>query len=285
MRRLYISYLVFLSVICNSEKIYNVWPTGNIPGAYTDASESTVPRNDEFTRRTNVSVPTLQLFHANEPASESNSPKPAIIICPGGGYRYVVVDKEGSEIAERFNAAGVTALVLKYRNPNNRDGALQDLQRSIRLVRSKASQWNIDPTQIGVIGFSAGGHLAARASAQFKDPLYQNIDCVDEESCRPDFSMLVYPAYLDDGLGGVSSRLKFQADIPPTLIVHSEDDKKYVTASKAYSLALNKKGISHKFLLYKTGGHGYGLHSEGEVKVWPDEAVKWLRSIQILKTK
>lgn len=283
MRYFYTMGLIMLAGFCHADKIFfNVWPEGKIPGEYTDASESTVPRSDSFTRRTNVSVPTLQLFQARAPDSESEVPRPAVIICPGGGYRYVVVDKEGSEIAERFNAAGVTALVLKYRNPDNRDGALQDLQRSVRMVRSKANEWNIDPTQIGVIGFSAGGHLAARASVQFEVPLYQKIDCVDEESCRPDFAMLVYPAYLDDGQGGVSSQLNLQADIPPTLIVHTDDDKRYVIGSKVYSMALKNKGVSHKFLLYETGGHGYGLHSEGEVKVWPEKAVEWLESMNVI---
>lgn len=282
MRHFYTIVLILLSAICHGEKIYSVWPEGKVPGTFSAAPESTVPRNDGFTRRTNVSAPTLQLFQPSVSDSETEAPRPAIIICPGGGYRYVVIDKEGSEIAERFNAVGVTALVLKYRNPDNRDGALQDLQRSVRMVRSKAKEWNIDPTQIGVIGFSAGGHLAARASTQFEIPLYQKIDCIDEESCRPDFAMLVYPAYLDNGKGGVSTELNLQADIPSTLIVHTEDDKRHVIGSKIYSMALKNKGVSHKFLLYETGGHGYGLHSDGEVKVWPEKAVEWLESMNVL---
>lgn len=116
-------------------------------------------------------------------------------------------------------------MALKYRNPNNREGALQDPQRSIRLPRARAKEWNIDPENIGVIGFSAGGHLSVRASAQFEQPTYKAIDGIDEQSCRPDFAALIYPAYLDDRNGDVSQQLNLEADIPPTLIVHSEDDK------------------------------------------------------------
>ena len=110
-----------------------------------------------------------------------------MIVCPGGGYSYTVVDKEGSEIAAWLNSAGISALVLKYRTPNNREGALQDVQRALSLVRARASEWNIDPQRVGVIGFSAGGNLAAKASNLFDARAYAAIDEVDRQSCRPDF--------------------------------------------------------------------------------------------------
>ena len=276
MKCFHITVLILLTTFCHAERTIDVWPEGKVPGEVSDSSEALVPRNDGFTRITNVSRPALEIFPANNTDDESACPKPAVIICPGGAYRYVVVDKEGSEIAERLNVAGVTALVLKYRNPNNRDGALQDLQRSIRLTRARAKEWNIDSDNIGVMGFSAGGHLSARASAQFEQPIYKAIDSIDEQSCRPDFVILIYPAYLDDGNGGVSQQLNLKADIPPTLIVHSEDDNNHVVGSKAYSKALKSKGVSHLFLLYKTGGHGYGLHSKGEAKIWPDQTLEWM---------
>ena len=258
--------------------IVDIWPEDHVPGKTTEEAERLVPRSDGYQRITHVSRPTLTLFAASD---EKSSPKPAIIVCPGGGYRYTVVDKEGSEIAERFNQEGISALVLKYRNPDNREGALQDLQRAISLTRSRASEWNIDSDRIGVIGFSAGGHLAARASTQFSERSYEAVDSVDALSSRPDFAMLIYPAYLDDKQGNVASELNLEGDISPTLIVHSEDDINHVTGSMIYAKELNEKGIQHTFKLYSTGGHGYGLHSKGAAHAWPEEAVKWLRKVGI----
>lgn len=202
-----------------------------------------------------------------------------MIVCPGGGYSYVVVDKEGSEIAAWLNGQGITALVLQYRVPDNRSGALQDLQRALSLTRARAAAWNIDPKRIGVIGFSAGGHAAARASTQFDARTYPALDAVDEQSCRPDFAVLVYPAYLDDRSGGVSPDLDLKANIPPTLIIHSEDDKAHVIGSKIYHTALEAAKITHEFKLYLTGGHGYGLHCERDAKAWPEDALKWLQTV------
>jgi len=190
----------------------------------------------------------------------------------------VVVDKEGSEIARWLNSAGISALVLKYRVPNNRDGALQDLQRALSISRSRAAEWNIDPKRLGVMGFSAGGHLAAQASGQFERRTYAPLDSADEQSCRPDFAVLVYPAYLSRD-GQVSAELNVKADIPPTLIVHSEDDRTYVVGSKAYDAALTAAGRPHEFVLYATGGHGYGLRCEREAKAWPEACLKWLQKI------
>ncbi|MCB1127710.1 MAG: alpha/beta hydrolase [Verrucomicrobiae bacterium] len=255
-----------------------VWPEAGMPGDRTAAPESEVPRNDGFHRRTHVSQPTLTRFPASNPQT---TPTPAMIVCPGGGYRYVVVDKEGSEIAAWLNANGIAALVLKYRVPDNREGALQDLQRAVSLTRTRAAEWNLDPRQIGVIGFSAGGHLAARVSTQFEERAYPAIDAVDQASCRPDFAVLIYPAYLDDQQGHVSPDLDPTANIPPTLLVHSEDDRTHVPGSKVYHAALETAKVPHKFQLYPTGGHGYGLHCEQDARAWPEDALEWLASIGI----
>lgn len=250
-----------------------LWPSGKRPGTAATEPEAAVPRNDGFTRITNISQPTIEPFLVDRP---DGKPAPAAIICPGGGYRYVVVDKEGAEIAKWLNAAGISAFLLKYRTPDNREGALQDALRAIRVVRSKAAEWKLDPQRIGIIGFSAGGHVAARASTRFEDPVYTPIDTVDEISARPDFAMLIYPAYLDDGKGAVTAEVNLTAKIPPTLIVHTEDDKRLVPGSKLYAAALETAKIPHRFLLYPTGGHGYGLRCQGDAKVWPDDALKWL---------
>jgi len=252
----------------------DVWPQGRMPGR--GASELEMERSPERTdaqRITNGSRSTLTLF----PAPNGNAP--ALIVCPGGGYNYVVVDKEGSEIAAWLNSIGMSALVLKYRVPNNRDGALQDLQRALSLARANAPAWKIDPRRLGVIGFSAGGNLAAKASTRFGERTYAPIDAVDQQSSRPDFAILVYPAYLDDGDGHVSPDLDLEADIPPTLILHSEDDEKYVNGSRLYHAALEGAEVPNEFVLYATGGHGYGLRAAQEAAAWPQAAEIWLRRI------
>lgn len=273
-------FLLFLTStsLLSAQTALKVWPDGRMPGKGAKDPEAEVPREDGFHRITNVSTPTLTLFCAPR---KDKSPAPAVIVCPGGGYNYVVVDKEGSEIAEWLNQKGITALVLKYRNPNNRDGALQDLQRSLSLTRAKASEWSIDPKRVGVMGFSAGGHVAAKASTRFDEREYPAVDAVDQESCRPDFAVLVYPAYLDDKKGNVSEALNLAAKIPPTLIIHSEDDKPHVPGSKVYHAALDRAGIGHVFKLYPTGGHGYGLHCERDARAWPEDALSWFNAIGV----
>ena len=272
-------FWLFLLPTLLSAEVIDVWPEGKMPGEGARGPEAEVPRNDGFTRITNISNPTLTLFPAT---AEDGKPAPAVIICPGGGYRYVVVDKEGSHIAEWLNSVGVTALLLKYRTPNNREGAFQDIQRAVSLVRARSKEWKIDPKKIGVIGFSAGGNVAAKASTRFDERSYPAIDEVDEQSCRPDFAILVYPAYLlDKESGGVSSDLNLKAKIPPTLIVHSADDKGHVPGSRVYQIALEKAGIEHTLKLYKTGGHGYGLNSKSEAKIWPKDAAAWLKEMGV----
>jgi acetyl esterase/lipase len=256
-----------------------VWPEGKMPGAGAKDPEAERPSTDGFHRITNVSNPTLSIF----PAPGQGVSAPAMIICPGGGYNYTVMDKEGTEIAAWLNSLGVTAMVLKYRTPNNRAGALQDLERALSLVRARAADWKIDPKRVGVIGFSAGGHVAAKASTQFDQRAYPAIDAVDEQSCRPDYTVLVYPAYLDDQKGGLSPELNMKASIPPTLILHNEDDKTFVPGSKLYNAALEEAKAPHEFVLYQTGGHGYGLHCTGEAKAWPQAATAWLRKAGIIK--
>jgi acetyl esterase/lipase len=258
--------------------IVDVWPEGKMPGSGASAAEADLPsKGDKFRRITNVSRPTLTVL----PAAKTDAAPPAMIVCPGGGYSYVVHDKEGTEIAAWLNSAGITALVLKYRVPNNRAGALQDLQRALSLARARAAEWNLDPQRLGVIGFSAGGNLAAKASTQFDPRAYAPLDAVDRHSCRPNFAVLIYPAYLDDQNGHVSPDLNLKANIPPTLIVHSEDDKSFVAGSKLYDAALKEAKVTHEFLLYRTGGHGYGLHCTRDARAWPEDTLRWLHKAGI----
>jgi acetyl esterase/lipase len=255
-----------------SASVIDVWPEGAIPGNRTAEPETVKPSKDNVTRITNVSRPTLTLF----PAPKKIAAAPAMIVCPGGGYSILAIDKEGTEIAAWLNTNGITALVLKYRVPTNRDGALQDLQRALSLTRAHATEWNIDPHRVGVIGFSAGGNLSAKASTRFDERAYAPLDKVDQQSCRPDFAVLVYPAYLEDKNGQIAPDLNLKAKIPPTLIIHTDDDKKFIVGSKLYDTALTGHKIPHEFKLYPTGGHGYGLHCTKDARAWPNDTIKWL---------
>ncbi len=256
-----------------SQQEIEIWPAGKMPGNGAKEPEGIHdPQRTDAKRVTNISNPTLTVF----PAPGRTAPGPAMIVCPGGGYSYVVVDKEGSEIAGWLNSLGVTALVLKYRAPHNRDGALRDLQRALRLTRAKAAGWKIDPSRLGVIGFSAGGHLSASASTRFGEKTYEPLDDADRQSARPDFAVLMYPAYLAKD-GKVAPELSLQADVPPMLIIQSEDDEKFVAGTKIFKAALDEAKKTNDFKLYATGGHGYGLQCTRDAREWPQCAADWLR--------
>ncbi|MGC3991740.1 MAG: alpha/beta hydrolase [Chthoniobacteraceae bacterium] len=256
-----------------------IWPEGKMPGSASKEPEQELPaKGDDVQRFTCISHPTLAIY----PAPKSGRPAPAMIVCPGGAYKLLAYNLEGTEIAAWLNAHGITALVLKYRVPDNREGALQDIQRALSLTRAHAGEWNLDPKKLGVIGFSAGGNLAARASNHFGQRAYPALDETDQQSCRPDFVVLVYPAYLDDGHGHVAADLNLKAAIPPTLIVHNEDDRRFAPGSKLYDAALTTAKIPHEFKFYSTGGHGYGLRCTLEARAWPGDALAWLHQIDIL---
>ena len=256
----------------------SVWPAGKMPGVGAKEPEKEQPsKGDGVVRLTDVSEPTLTVY----PAPKSSHPTPVMVICPGGGYSILAINKEGSEIAQWLNTLGITGIVLKYRVPGNRDGALQDVQRAVRLVRAHHKEWNLDTKKVGVIGFSAGGHLSARLSTSYETASYPAIDAVDKESSRPDFAVLVYPAYLNKD-EHLAPELPISAHTPPTLIIHSEDDKTFVPGSKIYDAALRANHVPHEFQLFVTGGHGYGLRCEKDARVWPERCHAWLTKIKIL---
>ncbi|MES2308370.1 MAG: alpha/beta hydrolase [Verrucomicrobiota bacterium] len=236
-----------------------LWDENKVPGTVTPLPEEI--KKTDVERISNVSKPQLTLYRAS-----STSAVPAIIICPGGGYGILAYDKEGTEIAGWLNSIGITALVLKYRVPNNREGALMDLQRAMQITHAHAQEWGIEKMPVGVLGFSAGGHLCARLSSQ-----------IDSPESHPDFAILIYPAYLEDKeKGTLASELAVTSQTPPTLIIHTEDDAAFVQGSKVYAAALKKAEVPSEFLLYPTGGHGYGLRSSQSVKTWPQDCEKWL---------
>ncbi len=252
-----------------------LWPEGRMPGHGSDKPEQTV-MDGSVLHVSDVSRPMLTITRAAGVAG----PVPAMIVCPGGGYGRLAYDKEGTEIAAWAASLGLTGIVLKYRIPG-REGAFMDVQRAVRLVRAHATAWNISADRIGIIGFSAGGHLAARVSTDFGRAAYPAIDEVDGLSCRPDFTVLVYPAYLEAG-GRLAAELPIGAQTPATLLVHSEDDPAFVAGSKVFYAALQAAQVPCAFALYASGGHGYGLRCTKEARAWPERCRTWLASTGVL---
>jgi acetyl esterase/lipase len=233
----------------------------------------------------------IRLGHVSEPsitvyrAPQDHNTGAAVLVCPGGGYNILAYDLEGTEVAEWLNTLGVTAVLLKYRVPrSNGEPApiepLQDAQRAISLVRSRAADWNIDAARIGVLGFSAGGHLAARLSTQHEHRAYAAVDQIDSVSCRPDFALLIYPAYLFDKASDelISAALPVDQKTPSIFLTMARDDP--VDSENALRLALAMKRAHRpvELHLYNTGGHGYGLRrTESAATTWTDPAAAWLQ--------
>jgi len=235
----------------------------------------------------NVSAPTLTLFKAK---SGAGGPSPVVVVFPGGGYSILAIDLEGTEVCDWLNAVGVNCVLLKYRVPNSGPypksaAALQDAQRALGLVRLHAAEWGIDPNRIGVLGFSAGGHLAAAISTHFEQRLYDPIDAADKLSCRPDFAVVVYPGYLalEDKNFAANAEINPTANTPPTFIVQAEDDPVHVENALVYFQQLKNAKVPAELHIYAQGGHGYGLRrTELPVTAWPAGVETWLRTIKIL---
>ncbi|MBL7215566.1 MAG: alpha/beta hydrolase [Phycisphaerae bacterium] len=250
-------------------------------------------------------IPTLTLY----PASGDHATDCGIVICPGGGYAGLAMDHEGVQIAEWFNSIGVSAYVLKYRLPS--DGyrhpvPLMDAQRAIRLVRHNAEKWNINPAKIGIIGFSAGGHLASSVGTHFEKPVAvpEAADEIGEISCRPDFMVLIYPVISmqdeithkgsKDNLLGVnaepamvellSNEKQVTPQTPPTFLVHASDDTAVVPENSVrFYQALLKANVPAELHMYLKGGHGFGIRpSAGPASQWTELCEKWMQLLDFL---
>jgi acetyl esterase/lipase len=232
-------------------------------------------------RITNVSTPTISVYR---PATDKANGT-AIIVCPGGGHNVLAFDHEGTEVAEWLTTLGVTGIVLKYRvpfrNPEQRwQAAVQDAQRAVSLVRSRAREWNIDPQRLGMLGFSAGGETAGRAALLHAHRTYPAADDIDQMSCRPDFAVLIYPGGLDDKTASwkLKDDVQVDASTPPMFFAHAADDRVPASQSVLLFSALRQAGVSAELHIYATGGHGYGMRKTGHpVNTWPDRCADWLR--------
>jgi acetyl esterase/lipase len=212
----------------------------------------------------------------------------AVVICPGGGYNVLAMDLEGEEVAAWLNSIGVTGIVLKYRVPARNgqprhQAPLQDAQWALSLVRSHAADWRIDPGRIGILGFSAGGHLAAAAATNHDRRQYDALDAVDKVSCKPDFVVLIYPAYLT-AKDGLAPEIRVTKETPPTFLAHAADDPVSPENSIAFFKALRRAGVPAELHIYGSGGHGFGLrHSDHPCSTWPQRCEEWLRSRGLLR--
>jgi acetyl esterase/lipase len=272
----------------------DIWP-GQPPGEAGPVGEEiakkapVLDRTSMFLSVKNVSKPTLTVWRA-KPASGASV---AVLIFPGGGYTFLAWDLEGEEVARWLNSVGITAAVLKYRVPR-REGtprptppiqALMDAQRAVSLVRNRAADWGIDPQRIGVLGFSAGGHLAAWTATSFDKRAYAQLDATDQASCRPDFAVMIYPDFLvKRGTTELSPEIHVTPQTPPCFFAQAGDDRVGAENSVGMYLALKHAGVPAELHIYASGGHGYGLRPTGKpVATWPQRCAEWLLDAGMLK--
>lgn len=295
--RVFIGLFLFLSYMSSAQEIVPLYPNG-VPGLQAQ----NVPEKKEGANITNVTQPTLALFFPERKTSDA-----AVVICPGGGYGVLAYKKEGEDLARWFNAQGMIAVVLKYRLPQEEffsDAGirpLQDAQRALAYVRQKASDWNVK--QVGIMGFSAGGHLAATASTLFGQPVGENPPLASE--VRPDFSLLIYPVItMDAGLTHEGSRRNLlgkspsedlvkkyspekqvNADTPPVFLLSTTDDWVQAENAISYYLAAKKHKVPAELHVFEKGGHGYALTKadRGPIETWPTLLKGWLQEHKFIQ--
>lgn len=251
------------------------------PERYLEAKKGQV----EVKRLTDVGEPTISVYAP--PKDKANGA--AVLVAPGGGYSILAIEHEGTQTCEWLNSLGVTAVLLKYRVPKramqmpDNLAAIQDAQRAMSLVRHNAEKWNIDPKRVGMLGFSAGGNLTAWTCLAEKR-MYAIESDKPEPPFRPDFALLVYPAYLVDKGGDLKPEYKVTKDSPPMFFAHSSDDNVTPLSSVALYAALTKNKVPSELHLYATGGHGFGMNKiPHPVATWPDRAADWLGARGYLK--
>lgn len=268
--------------------ILNLWP-GQAPGETGDVPKEALTPADKngVSRIKNVSVPTIELRKTKK---ATDAPTPAVLVAPGGGYGILAWEHEGTMVADWLNELGITAILLKYRVPRRKDrpkheAPMQDAQRALRLVRANANAWNIDPNQLGMLGFSAGGHLTAITGTNPEQATYKPIDEHDALSARPDFLVLVYAAYLiDKASKELLPEITVDKNTPPTFSVVTHDDADRGIAAAQFYIACKKHNVPATTHIYLKGGHGYGMFDRGQpVHHWPKDVEDWFGSLGILK--
>ena len=271
------------SIALSAEPVF-VWPD-LAPGETSRDTGTTQPprqgENPPVTRVINIRRPTLDVF------LPKNSNGTGILILPGGGFMKVVPDMEGSEAAPFLNRVGIAVFVLRYRTNETLPAdepawrrPLQDAQRALRLIRSRAEEWKIQRDRVGVLGFSAGGQVASILHTADGAAAYESIDAADKESYRPDFSMLIYPwQVLDKNTGKLLSEIRLSKKSPPAFIVHTHDDRSSSLGSVWIYAGLKRHNVPAELHIYENGGHGYGMRARknSNIGTWPNRATDWLR--------
>jgi acetyl esterase/lipase len=259
-----------------------VWPDLAPGETQRDIGEAQPARAGEdppITRLINIRRPSLDVFL---PANPNGT---GILVLPGGGFSKVVPDKEGSEAAPWLNNLGIAVFVLRYRTnevtPQEEPvwlRPLQDAQRSLRLIRSRASEWHVRPDQVGVLGFSAGGQVASILHCEDASADYEPVDDVDQQSPRPDFSLLIYPWRTLDSSGQLLPRIRVTKTSPPAFLVHTHDDASSSVGTVLIYAELKKQNVPAELHVYGNGGHGYGMRPVvgSSIGTWPDRATDWL---------
>jgi acetyl esterase/lipase len=277
-----------------------IWP-GTAPDAQPVAGPETATMREKdhlvagrpWTYVERVSQPTMTVYL---PTGKNTGA--AVIVFPGGGYWILAIDLEGTEVCDWLTANGITCVLLKYRVPGDRREprsgpypkspmALEDAQRTVGLVRFHAAEWHIDPHRIGVLGFSAGGHLVAAISTHFEKRLYPDVDAADKESCRPDFAVAIYPGHMLENTSRdfqLNPFLPVSGNTPPTFLLQAQDDPvDTVKNSLVYYAALQKSGAPVEIHLYAQGGHAFGLRrTKLPVTAWPQLMEAWLKSLGMI---
>ena len=279
------------------------------PGKVPDANAVQGPEMAEVTDAKDLvgGKPWTWIGHVTQPTLTVYSPKgrntgAAVVVFPGGGYQILAIDLEGTEVCEWLNAEGITCLLLKYRvpgYPSKRElnsgpypkspQALEDAQRAVGMARYHAQEWQIDPHKIGVLGFSAGGHMVAAISTHFDRRLYPGVDAADKESCRPDFAVAIYPGHLSLAENSIALNPDIATHItrqtPPTFLLQNEDDHvDSVEDSLSYYMALKKAGVPVEMHLYAQGGHAFGMRpTKFPATRWPQLVKTWLHTIGMIE--
>ena len=288
---LLLSLLAALPLRASEPLVVKLWPSGapEKPGVAIEAEKRIEPKSEkDVLRVTNVTEPTLTVYRPAPPITPNGT---AVLVCPGGGYGILAIEHEGTQVCDWLNSLGVTAVLLKYRVPV-RDKTpgyepLQDAQRAIGIVRQNALHWGINPKRVGILGFSAGGHLSVMASLHANERTYPTDPALDVADATPNFLIPIYPAYLvgrDDTFTLLPS-IQVTPASPPICLVHAHDDNGVTSASASALLYVEYKKLNRpaELHIFSSGGHGFGMRqSEKPVAQWPQRVGEWMRTMGLL---
>ena len=281
---LILTWAAISSVSAAEPTVIKLWPEGPLekPGVMIDAEKVLQPKGEsDVLRITNVSDPTISIYR---PVSPNGT---AVMVCPGGGYGILAIEHEGTQVCDWLNGLGVTAVLLKYRVPVRQAvpgyEPLQDAQRAMAILRTRSKEFGIDPQRIGILGFSAGGHLAVMTAFHAKERMYRIDPQIDIEDVVPNFLIPVYPAYLvsKDDTFTLLGLCKPTAAAPPACMIHAHDDKGTTSSSASALLYLEYKrlGIPAELHICSSGGHGFGMRKSGKpINDWPDRVAEWMKA-------